>query len=427
MLSPSTLCWCAVVSCLLPALVEGQVGFSFQDSRLGFQPQNVASRSTIDQRRDDPNDHYQTGGGLPSNGPIYNGGLSKDPPAPGDTAPGQCICVPFYQCSDGVINEDGSGILDARTKNPPQKEIPLDASQGGDPNCPGIDQLCCKEPSAVTQRPVIFSCGIRNDNGINSRILQKNVRGEAEFGEWPWQAAILKAEDGQVRFECGGTLVSERHVLTVGHCVYRTKASGSPLVVRLGEWDTKSNKEFYPHEDYEVSNIIIHPQFRNTSLWNDLAILELATPVQFRPHISPICLPRAGESYEGHECVVTGWGKNSYRTGGYSNIMKEVKVPVIENVNCQEKLRRTRLGPYFKLHEGFLCAGSIEGEDSCKGDGGGPLSCYRNDGRYSLAGLVSWGIDCGSNDVPGVYVRTVKYLDWISYATGRPISYFSPK
>ena len=48
------------------------------------------------------------------------------------------------------------------------------------------------------------------------------------------------------------------------------------------------------------------------SLWNDLAVVELSTPTAFQPHISPICLPVAGEAFEGHDCVVTGWGKNAY-------------------------------------------------------------------------------------------------------------------
>ncbi|XP_022659018.1 tryptase-like [Varroa jacobsoni] len=407
------------------------VGQYFYGSGFGQQQyfgQNVPSIATpIEQRRDNPNDPYNQGGMLPNLGPIQNGGVQKDPPAPDDVPPGQCICVPFYQCTQGHINDDGSGILDARTKSPPQNEIPLDGLLGGDENCPGIDQLCCKEPRGAHETSdITFSCGIRNDNGLNSRILQKHAKGEAEFGEWPWQAAVLKNINGQVHFECGGTLISSRHVLTVAHCVYKSQASGIPLVVRLGEWDTKSEVEFYRHADYLVKNIIIHPNFRNASLWNDIAVLEVDGPIQFQPHIQPICLPNPGESYEGHDCIVTGWGKNSYRSGSYSNIMKEVKVPVIENVNCQQKLRRTRLGPYFKLFEGFICAGSQEGEDSCKGDGGGPLSCYRHDGRYALAGLVSWGIDCGSRDVPGVYVRVTRYLDWIAEVTGKPISSFNP-
>lgn len=41
-------------------------------------------------------------------------------------------------------------------------------------------------------------------------------------------------------------------------------------------------------------------------------------------------------------------------------------MPVVANVECENKLRRTRLGYEFKLHPGFLCAGGEEGKDACK-------------------------------------------------------------
>uniref|UniRef100_A0A2R5L875 Putative trypsin n=1 Tax=Ornithodoros turicata TaxID=34597 RepID=A0A2R5L875_9ACAR len=385
-------------------------------------------------------DGYQSGSvpGPPPQQDVYDNAAAPEAPPPaqdgsygqgggGGGALGDCICVPYYQCKEGVVSEDGGGLLDARKKTPPKEEIPLEGL-GNDQQCPGVDQICCREPSAVTEKPYIASCGIRNDNGINSRILTKDGKGEAEFGEWPWQAAVLKYESEILKFECGGTLIGSRHVLTVAHCVARfTGYDRVPLKVRLGEWDTQSMKEFYQHDDYEVGNIYIHPRFRNSSLWNDIALLELTRPVVFAPHISPICLPQAQDAFEGHKCVVTGWGKNAYRTGKYSNIMKEVTVPVIDNFNCQELLRQTRLGRYFRLHEGFICAGAEDGQDSCKGDGGGPLSCYSENGRYVLTGLVAWGIDCGTPDVPGVYVRVAKYLDWIAETARLPLSDFYPK
>lgn len=50
---------------------------------------------------------------------------------------------------------------------------------------------------------------------------------------------------------------------------------------------------------------------------------------------------------------------------------------------------------------------------------GGPLVKYYIKGDeyipyYYLAGIVSFGPrDCGSPDIPGVYTRVSKYVDWI--------------
>ncbi|GFS70836.1 phenoloxidase-activating enzyme [Nephila pilipes] len=107
--------------------------------------------------------------------------------------------------------------------------------------------------------------------------------------------------------------------------------------------------------------------------------------------------------------------------------MKEVALQVVDNYKCEEMLRKTRLGRFFQLHEGFMCAGGEFGVDSCKGDGGGPLVCYRKDKSYALAGIVSWGIDCGQPGVPGVYIKTQKYLDWISKTTGVGLQEYWPQ
>lgn len=72
----------------------------------------------------------------------------------------------------------------------------------------------------------------------------------------------------------------------------------------------------------------------------------------------------------------------------------------------------------FKLHPGFVCAGGEEGKDACKGDGGGPMVCERG-GTWQVVGLVSWGIGCGQNGIPGVYVKVGHYVDWIRQVTQR--------
>ncbi|CAL1298490.1 unnamed protein product [Larinioides sclopetarius] len=342
---------------------------------------------------------------------------------------GNCICVPYYQCQDGHIVTDGSGIIDARKKTHPEDfeetELPLDG-KFTPPSC-GPFHVCCDTPETSTVKPYHHKCGVRNPSGINSRILSPSNKGEADFGEWPWQAAVLKAEGKVNIFQCGGVLIDKYHVLTVAHCVFHLyKYNEYPLKVRLGEWDTQTTTEFLAHEDYNVSKILVHPDFRNTSLWNDIALLRLEEPVLFAPHIDSICLPQYDEIFSGQNCVVTGWGKDAYKGGTFSNIMKEVALQVIDDYKCEEMLRKTRLGRFFQLHEGFLCAGGEYGLDSCKGDGGGPLVCYRKDKSYALAGMVSWGIDCGTEGVPGVYIKVQKYLDWISKNTGVSLQEYWP-
>ena len=56
----------------------------------------------------------------------------------------------------------------------------------------------------------------------------------------------------------------------------------------------------------------------------------------------------------------------SGKEGRYQVILKKVNLPVVPRNTCLEALRKTRLGPYFKLHESFICAGGEQGKDTCK-------------------------------------------------------------
>ena len=52
--------------------------------------------------------------------------------------------------------------------------------------------------------------------------------------------------------------------------------------------------------------------------------------------------------------------------GEYQVILKEVWMSVVEHGECQEQLRRTRLGSFFQLdQESFICAGGQVDRDMC--------------------------------------------------------------
>ena len=126
--------------------------------------------------------------------------------------------------------------------------------------------------------------------------------------------------------------------------------------------------EFYPYVEKFVREIIVHPEFYPGNLVNDIALIRIDSPVDLHnPHIAPICLPEPFDQFAGQRCWVTGWGKNSFgQQGEYQSVLKEVDLPVIDNGRCEHALRQTRLGPYYQLHPGFMCAGGEPGKDACE-------------------------------------------------------------
>lgn len=278
----------------------------------------------------------------------------------------------------------------------------------------GNAHVCCRKPLQKSPRQQ-YACGKSNAAGVLGRVKNPYfVNGDAEFAEYPWQAALLKLDQGDSVYVCGATLISDRHLLTAAHCIKSLQPSS--LIVRLGEWDVSTTSEFYQYVEVRVVAAHIHPDYYAGNLQNDIALITLQNNIDFthNPHISPVCLPENYGNFIGQRCHSTGWGKDAFGAGGkFQRVLKEVELPIVSHLQCQTALRHTHLGASFNLHEGNICAGGEKGRDTCKGDGGGPLVCPGPNGNAQLVGLVSWGIDCGKAGIPGVYVNVAHYLDWI--------------
>ncbi|KAJ8961443.1 hypothetical protein NQ318_014691 [Aromia moschata] len=346
---------------------------------------------------------------------------------------GKRLCVPYYQC-DGRTKTivqtgvtDGFGVIDIRFGEN-QCSHPLDVCcnipEGGlDPKLPQPGQpitTTTTERAPDGERPTpapIASCGIRNNNGIDFKI-SGNRDNEAEYGEFPWMVALLKrdynpAVDKTLAF-CGGSLITPTVVLTGAHCVAKSKTTD--IKVRIGEWDTQTTKERLPYQERNVVNIITHPNFNPGTVVNDFALLILDEPVVQAENVGTICLPAQGQVVNSANCFVSGWGKDIFgKIGTYQVILKKIELPIVPPPQCQDALRKTRLGAHYKLDKSFICAGGEEGKDACTGDGGSPLVCPdpQNPTRYVQAGIVAWGIGCGQSNVPGVYADVAKFRSWI--------------
>merc|ERR1712112_318227 len=145
-----------------------------------------------------------------------------------------------------------------------------------------------------------------------------------------------------------------------------------------------------------------------TDVNNDIAILKLSQEVVFNSNVVPACLPTdASRTYTGYSAYVSGWG-TTQESGSTSNVLKVTQQKILPNTD-QVCVTGSMDNP---VPSSKMCA-YLQGTDSCQGDSGGPLTVHE-DGRWTIVGVVSYGIGCARTGYAGVYARVNNYLDWIN-------------
>jgi len=250
---------------------------------------------------------------------------------------------------------------------------------------------------------------VRAECGVEGPAADRIVGGEeAQEHQWPWQVALF-IDDA---WFCGGSLISENYVLTAAHCA----DGASYFDVMAGAHNVRASSE--PHRVEVTSfNGWTHPQWDHSDLSNDLALVELPSPMAFNDYISPSCLPSKGDTANPGDLVsVTGWGKPSDNAGGISPVLRMVHdIPVMSNSDCN--------AVYGIVGPGVVCIDAKGGRGSCNGDSGGPLikkqGSFKGPGqKWDQVGIVSFGSSSGcESGKPDGFTRTEYYLDWINSET----------
>jgi len=278
-------------------------------------------------------------------------------------------------------------------------------------------------PASLTVRKVGIGQGSITSNqviypqqaGSPTAELPQIVGGtEAANGAWPWQAQLYINKNGAI-YQCGGSLIDARWVLTAAHCVVdnnNNTLSASSFDVRLG-----SNTWGSGGQALRVSRVIKHSAYNPQSQDSDIALLQLVSPATLGAAVATIrpLTPDVEPTLvaNGKLATVTGWGSTFSGGSGVSSL-RQVQVPLLSPATC------AALSAYGgSITNNMLCAGYEQGgKDSCQGDSGGPLVVSNNSGGYVLAGVVSWGNQCALADYPGVYTRVANYMNWLQTQTG---------
>jgi trypsin len=238
----------------------------------------------------------------------------------------------------------------------------------------------------------LFSCG------------QMDIVGgqDADISDYPWQVALLESS-GELTFAfCGGSIIDNFWILTAAHCV--EDGFNENLYIRAGS----DNYYAQGGMSYSVDEVIIHPNYNNNTMNNDIALLKLTNPIYFNNNKQSVMLMCDNQVSIGAQSVgtistITGWGETE--TNNYNGTLQVASVPITNSSNYS----------LSQIDPDMIMAGySNGGSDSCQGDSGGPMVVRDiNNTEWMQVGIVSWGYDCAEVGYPGVYTRVSYFLDWI--------------
>lgn len=240
-------------------------------------------------------------------------------------------------------------------------------------------------------------------------------------GTWPWLVAIFRqgSKASNLEFQCTGTLISNRLVLTAAHC-FKSDAKRDPIaadrfVLSFGRHDIRDWTENFLTS--KIDEIILHPDYlskKDSTIFDaDVAILVIQNHITFTTTIKPICLwPTSVDrtfSIIGENGTLVGWGQPLENIE--ENVPRKLVLPVVPNQRCFPSNNTIKTKRVF-------CAGTKKpGQSPCNGDSGSAFAIWANN-KWFLRGVVSAALGdpilnrCELNTYV-IFTDIIHYRSWI--------------
>lgn len=191
-------------------------------------------------------------------------------------------------------------------------------------------------------------------------------------------------------------MIRQNWVLTAAHCVTDIQET----TVGLGG----TNRNSMPYSETSTEHFI-HEMYEQQGSLYDVALIKL--PRAAEGEFIAVAATAASGDFVGVPVRASGFGQTE--SGDISDELLKVNLQTITNEECVQSYN-ARI-----INERVICATwvSREGESTCSGDSGGPLTTVVN-GQDVLVGVNSFvhsdGCDSGR---PSGYQRVSAYQDWI--------------
>lgn len=251
-------------------------------------------------------------------------------------------------------------------------------------------------------------------NRYRNKEASKVIGGKpSSVSAHPWQVSlgVSWVPDQREAHFCGGTLLSDRWVVTAAHCVRGLLSEDYLVVAGSVVLNSKNTR-------VAGQRILVHPDYDRITEQNDIALIELRLPLKLSALIKPIRVVEnemdEANLVQGKNLRLTGWGAKEFG-GEKTAVLNWLDVPYVSRDTCNEFTSYNG-----QITEKMLCAGAPPriraGKlwmDACQGDSGGPLVGAYGSTSQALVGITSWGEGCGAPNKYGVYTRVAAYSEWL--------------
>ncbi|XP_055626318.1 chymotrypsin-2-like [Toxorhynchites rutilus septentrionalis] len=213
----------------------------------------------------------------------------------------------------------------------------------------------------------------------------------AASGQFPYQVSLRSAANSHF---CGGSIISNRWVLSAAHCTVGRTLANTRVVVGTHLLNSGGIM-------HQVSRIVNHAQYNGNSLTNDICVVQTASTIAFNNLVRSIPLGNANIN-TASGAVISGWGQLGANTG-IPNNLQFLRKNIISLADCRSR----HGGNAAFVHTNTICSLAPAGQGICMGDSGGPLTF-----NGAVHGIASWVIPCGRG-FPDVYARVSSHVNWI--------------
>ena len=269
-------------------------------------------------------------------------------------------------------------------------------------------------PTANSRHPNLLpaNCGRRlvpPPAGYQPQVAGHPAENPAYTGQFPWHVRLVAREpSGHQEHRCSGLIVTQWHILTAADCVWNTP----PSMVFVRVADVRISVIDEGERDFAVSDIHVHHPRDGARLADNVALLRLATPLQFDSHVQPACLPESGAGHSVFlQCDIAGWGRAN-SSDILPDKLRSDTVPLASDEFCTApEVFADRF-----VRNKTVCSGpNRHGQlHSCRGDSGSGLTCLdKAAGRVLAFGLLAAGEKQGCGRRAGIYAKLSGFVDWI--------------